>query len=408
MVHGNKDQARTDALVQGRRRRYPAEAGMSALIGPAKAGILDRRGRGGAARLAACAALGFGLFPTAVAPASAQSIASSLPAYQAVLRVPSVTGISAKSFSGVAFHPATRTLYVIDNDNANIYELDTAGALKRTLATSGFADPEGIVHQGDDYFLISEEGLANIVRLKLPRTGTGPVARSAGTALNLGPDMSNSGIEGVGYRASDRTAFAVKEIDPPRLYRITLDASGVPTASVPDQPFSIGGKTGDAADIAALEDGNFILVDQEGDRLEGYGPQGQALSTLKLGMSKPEGIAIDPASGTIYVVGEPMELAVFKSKTTAFAAQSSDNGWAVRISPGSARWAGNAFLLLSMPRRETMVVEYLGADGARSRVFSGGLGPGNAVLPLRELPPGMGVLRVSAGNRSLPITFPGF
>src|SRR4051812_21297569 len=90
-------------------------------------------------------------------PALAQSIAARLAEYQTVARVASVAGVSAKSFSGVAFHPVTRTLYVIDNDNAIVYELDTTGALRRTLATSGLTDPEGIAYQSDDYFLITEE-----------------------------------------------------------------------------------------------------------------------------------------------------------------------------------------------------------------------------------------------------------
>jgi uncharacterized protein YjiK len=227
-----------------------------------------------------------------------------------------VAGVSAKSFSGVAYHPDTKSLYVVDNDNANIYELSTTGALLRTIATSGIVDPEGIAYQGDDYFLLTEEGLANIVRLKVPRTGTGPLPKSGGTVLNIGPDMANSGIEGVAYCAAGKTAYAVKEIGPPRLYHIVLDGSGIPVSSTPDDPFDIGSKQGDAADIYALDDGNFIVVNQEQGKLEGYGPQGQALSSLPLGMSKPEGLAVDPGTGTLYVVGEPAEVSVFRKKGT--------------------------------------------------------------------------------------------
>jgi uncharacterized protein YjiK len=142
------------------------------------------------------------------------------------------------------------------------------------------------------------------------------VARSSGTALNIAPNQANSGIEGVAYRASDKTAFAVKELDPPRFYRIALDAAGNPTASFPNEPFDIESKAGDAADVLALNDGNFILVNQEQDKLEGFGPQGQPLSSLPLGMSKPEGIAVDTATGTIYVVGEPLEFRVFRKSNT--------------------------------------------------------------------------------------------
>lgn len=250
-------------------------------------------------------------------PSASQSIAASLSQYTAVRAVASVAGINAKSLSGVAFHGDTRTLYVVDNDNAVIYELDTLGTLKRSITTTGITDPEGIVHQGDDFFLLTEEGLGNVVRLKLPRAGAGPVSKSSGASLNLAPNLANSGIEGVAWRASNRTAYAVKEIDPPRIYRIACDASGVPTAATPDDPFNLSGKSGDAADLFALNDGNFLVVNQEQNRLEGYDAQGKLLGNLPLGMAKPEGIAVDTVTGTLYVVGEPLEFKAFKQPGTA-------------------------------------------------------------------------------------------
>jgi len=251
-------------------------------------------------------------------PALAQmaSLAASLGNYRSSLKVASIEGLSVKSFSGVAFHPETQCLYVVDNDNAVIYELSVTGTLLRSISTTGFLDPEGITYQSGDYFLLSEEGLANIVRISLPRTGSGPVAHASGTLLNLGPDMGNSGIEGVSYRPGDKTAFAVKEISPSRLYRITFDAEGNPNAYLPDQPFSLAALEGDAADIWALDDGNFILVNQEKNQLIGYDSTGRPLSSLALGMSKPEGIAIDTRDETLYIVGEPMELTVWKPMGT--------------------------------------------------------------------------------------------
>lgn len=306
----------------------------------------------------------------------AQSIAASLSGYAAVLRVSSVAGISAKSFSGAAFHPDTRTLYVIDNDNAVIYELSAAGVLLRSIATSGFLDPEGIAYQSGDHFLIAEEGLGNIVRVALPRTGAGPVPKSGGAVLNLARNLGNSGIEGVGYRSSDNTAFAVNESDPSRLYRIALDADGVPAASFPDDPFDIGGKDGDAADVCALNDGNFILVNQQENRLEGYGPKGQALSSLPLGMAKPEGIAIDTATGTIYVVGEPLEFSVFRKPGTRSGDGKADGSpfQCALIRGGSAEAA--AALRYVLPRETGIRIETAALDGAWSLVFAGRQPPG--------------------------------
>ncbi len=341
--------------------------------------------------------LTFCLFPF---PERAQSPAARLSDYQAVARVSAVAGVSAKSFSGVAFHPAAKTLYVIDNDNAIVYELDTAGVLRRTLATSGFTDPEGIVYQADDYFLISEEGLADIVRVKLPRTGTGPVARPGGAVLSLGPNMANSGIEGVAYRAADRTAFAVKEIDPPRMYRIALDSAGVPASASADQPFDIGKKSGDAADIAALDDGNFILVNQEQNRLEGYDAKGTALGTLALGMAKPEGIALDSASGTIYVVGEPAEFAAFRLKgASGIRGGQADEGFAVSIGPGGSAGDRVRFLRLSLSREASVRIRIGTPEGRWAEAGMGRYAPGLHEIRLDGLPAGIAFCRITVGAR---------
>jgi uncharacterized protein YjiK len=314
----------------------------------------------------------------------AQSIAASLSGYAATLRVSSVSGISAKSFSGVAFHPDTRTLYVIDNDNAVIYELSTSGVLLRSIATSGFLDPEGIAYQSNDYFLISEEGLGNIVRVKLPRAGSGPVPKSGGNTLNLAQNLANSGIEGVAYRSVDKTAFAVNENSPSRLYRITLDAAGVPNASFPNDPFDIGGKTGDAADICALNDGNFIVVNEEQNKLEGYGPKGQVLSSLPLGMAKPEGIAIDTATGTIYVVGEPLEFSVFRKPDTRAGDAMAEKGafTCSLISDGPA--GATPALRYSLPEATGIRIETATLNGTWSLAFAGWMLPGAHAFELHH------------------------
>lgn len=319
----------------------------------------------------------------------AQSPAAALSGYESSLKVTSVAGVSAKSFSGVAFHPETKTLFVVDNDNAVVYELSKTGTLLRSITTTGITDPEGISYQGDDYFLITEEGLANIVRVKLPRTGTGPVAKSGGASLNLGPNMSNSGIEGVSYRPSDKTVFAAKEISPSRLYRITVDGAGIPNASFPDEPFDVSSHKGDIADILALNDGNFVLVNDEENKLEGFGPNGQALSSLPLGMSKPEGIAMDTADGTLYVVGEPQEFSVFKRKPSGLrrdgaGAGSLGNGFSCSLRQGSTGAA--PVLRYSLPYRALVHIRFIALNGAGYEVFSG---------------------RVDAGEHSLALSLPG-
>jgi uncharacterized protein YjiK len=245
------------------------------------------------------------------------SIADSLDYYINTISISKINGVNDSNISGVASNPASGTLYVVDNNSCCIYELSTSGTLIRRIPTSGFDDVEGIAHYSGNYFFISEEQRGNVDRITIPSSGTDTIYRSNGTIFNIGSGWGNSGIEGVCYRPSDSLVFAVKEKDPARLYTVYLDSTGVPDSSVENSPFNIESKSGDAADIFALPGGDFIIVDQEDNRLVGYGPSGTILSELSISsMKQPEGIYVDTSDGTIYVAGEPRELYVFKKDPT--------------------------------------------------------------------------------------------
>jgi uncharacterized protein YjiK len=302
-------------------------------------------------------------------PAQAQSIAAVLPAYQKTLSIASVAGVTASSFSGVALHQANSALFVVDNGNANVYELTVTGTVVRTISTSGITDPEGIGYYRLNTFFIAEEGKSNILRVDIPATGTGPLDWSSVPALNLASNWGNTGVEGISYCGANNTLYAVKEINPPRLYRITLDNTGAFQTSYENDPFNIESNAGDAADIYALSDGNFIIVNQEQNRLEGYGPNGEPLSRLSLGMTKPEGIAIDTADGTIYIVGEPREFCVFK-KPISPALEPVDccKGYSVKTSPSGLPGRPIA-MTISVPRRSAVSIECILLNGRHSQLL---------------------------------------
>lgn len=246
----------------------------------------------------------------------AQSIAASLAEYQKTVGY-TINGISGTSFSGVTFYYGSATLYVVDDANTTVYEIDTAGGVIRSISLSGFQDTEGIAYQSGSYFFIIEERLANLVRVTLPQSGPGPVDWNTGVVLSIADDWGNTGLEGVTYCVSTQTVYLAKEIDPPTLYRVTLDTNGDPDAFFENDPFTPESYQGDIADLYALSDGNFILVNQEENKLIGCSGTGEILSELLLGMTKPEGITVDTSDNTIYIVGEPRELFVFKPLPTA-------------------------------------------------------------------------------------------
>jgi uncharacterized protein YjiK len=329
----------------------------------------------------------------------AQSIAASLSRYQKTLSVTSVQGITAASFSGVALQLPDRKLFAIDNDNANIYELTLTGTVVRTIGTQGITDPEGISHYRDNIFFIAEEGTSKILRVEIPATGNGPLNCSSVPSITLGSGWANTGVEGVSYCAANNTAYAVKEINPPRLFRITLDNSGGFVSLYPNDPFNIETKEGDAADIFALNDGNFIIVNEERNRLEGYGPTGTLLSTLSLGMKKPEGLAIDTTDGTLYMVGEPREFCVFtRSTENRSSEQSADPEFSFSTAPTGLIDRPIA-VRITLPRRASVSIECILLDGSHYRVFKSVMKAGSHELrPLTErLPREISLLRFSAG-----------
>lgn len=333
------------------------------------------------------------------ARANGQSIAASLSSYKKTLSVTSVAGITATSLSGLALQLPERKLFAVDNDNANIYELTVTGTVARTIATQGVTDLEGIGHFRDNTFFIAEEGNSSILRVEIPATGAGPLNWSTAPSITLGSGWANTGVEGVSYCGTNNTLYAVKEISPPRLYRITLDNSGGFLSSFANEPFNFESKEGDAADIFALNDGNFIIDNQERNRLEGYGPTGTLLSMLSLGMTKPEGIAIDTTDGTIYMVGEPREFSVFKRSTeNRSLEQSADPGFS--FSMASTGLDDRPISVgLTLPRRASIAIDCIMLNGSCIRAYESTMEAGNYELRprIRRLPPGIGLLRFSAG-----------
>ena len=334
------------------------------------------------------------------ARANAQSIAAALSSYQKTLSVTSVSGVNASSFSGVALQLPDRKLFVVDNDNANIYELTVTGTVVRTIATQGVTDLEGIGHFRDNTFLLAEEGGSRILRVDIPATGSGPLNFSSAPSITLGSGWANTGIEGVSYCSANNTVYAVKEISPPRLFRITLDSSGGFVSSFANDPFNIEDHEGDAADIFALNDGNLIIVNEVRNRLEGYGPTGTLLSTLSLEMRKPEGIAIDTADGTIYMVGEPREFCVFTRSTENHTLEYGTNpGFSFSMASTGLNHRPIA-VRVTLPRRISVTIDCVLLDGSHYRAFESVMEAGCHTLhPLiRRLPSGITLFRCSAGS----------
>lgn len=218
------------------------------------------------------------------------------------------------NFSGVAFDLNRGTLLVVDNNSCNIHEMTTSGQLLNSIKLKSFSDVEGIAFQSDSYFLVCEERNGNVIRIKLPQSRNGSIKKDDCQVLYILKDTLNSGIEDVAYMQSRKSGLAVKEKGPPVLFRIFFDNTGKPTEYQEISTFSWSGLEGDAAGIYALADGNILILNEIGKKIIGMDSTGRVLSEIKIDMNQPEGITCNEADGTIYVVGEKREMAIFRLK----------------------------------------------------------------------------------------------
>jgi uncharacterized protein YjiK len=340
------------------------------------------------------------LFSAMMSESHAKSVAASLSSYRKEVSVSPIAGISTTNLSGIALDRKGGKLYAVDNATANIYELTLAGTVVRTITTKNITDPEGICHLRDNTYIIAEEGLATLLRVEMPPSGTNSLDGATVPSFQIGPNMANTGIEGVAYCAADKTLYAVKETSPSRIYRITLkDDSGFLTSYTND-PFNIETHDGDAADVAALNDGNIIIVNQMRNRLEGYDPAGNQLSTLSLGMTQPEGIAVDSVDGTLYIAGEPKEFCVFKPTTSMESGRLSTMPIVPIRVAATGRVNTPVAITFSLASRTVVAIDAFLIDGSRVNMYRSVLGPGMHRLtpPLNPGSRGVRIYRISIGN----------
>jgi uncharacterized protein YjiK len=337
---------------------------------------------------------------------AAKSIAGLLKGYRISLSVKSISGIIASNISGVALQYPSRKLFLVDNSTASIIELTTAGTVVRTITTQGISDPEGLTHYRDNIFFLAEERISTIFRIEIPATGTGPLNLSSAPLLCVEDIEGNVGTEGVSYCSTNNTLFAVKETNPSRLYRISLDEKGTLLTSTSNAPFSLEDHEGDAADIAALNDGTFIILNQEKSRLEGYDATGKLCSSLSLDMNQPEGIAVDSADGTIYVVGEQRELCVLKPPVVVIGLTTNTTSFHQPSIIEASMVKGQLSTTINLAKQSVVTLRRFSIDGTSSLLYRGTLGGGRHSLRLsvENHAPGIHFLQLTTGTTRQVLT----
>lgn len=127
--------------------------------------------------------------------------------------------------SALAVHADTGHLWTITDDKIRLVEFTGRGQFIRAVKLAGFEDTEGLCHVDGDRFLVAEEKQLRITLIEVP-PGTEKI-KADGPSIELDiKAKKNKGLEGISYDAATDTLFAVREGNPPGVFRIRPFLSG--------------------------------------------------------------------------------------------------------------------------------------------------------------------------------------
>ncbi|MBB1518842.1 SdiA-regulated domain-containing protein [Aquipseudomonas guryensis] len=250
-----------------------------------------------------------------------------LPDYVATLQAQPIAGLD-DDVSALTYDPDRHSLFTVTNQKPRIVELSLDGKILRQVPLVGFGDPEAIEYISPGLYVITDERLQRLVKVRLTEATLFIDAADA-QQLSLGIGLNgNKGFEGLAYDSRGQRLFVAKERDPVSIYEI----HGFPHTN-PDKPFAVhvvDDPKRDARlfvrDLSSLqydERTNHLLALSDESRLVlELNADGKPISGLSLlggqqgldkGVPQAEGLAMDN-EGTLYLVSEPNLFYVFKKK----------------------------------------------------------------------------------------------
>ncbi len=217
--------------------------------------------------------------------------------------------------SGMTFNPDTGTLFIIQNAPTTLQEVSVDGKLLRSVDVENADDLEGIAYLGKGRFLVAEESSGRLCFFTL-----GPNDKSVefdSTIQAAPPTPDNTGLEGVCVDPESGVLYSVEEKRPIALHVVNMKTG---KSDIPWDLSAIG-----VSDVSGIcvdpRTEHLLVLSQESLRIVECAKDGRIIATLSLdkkrnglkkSAGKPEGIAFDPATGRVYVCGEPDMLYVFE------------------------------------------------------------------------------------------------
>jgi len=180
-------------------------------------------------------------------------------------------------------------LYAVSDRHSKIYRIDDDGDVENELDVEG-SDPEALAIDEDGHFYLADESKAKV----WPINSDGERKES----IEVDTSDSNSGIEGLAFD-DDGHLLVANEKDPARI--IELDAD--------DGDETDRAKLDFADDISAIafnyDDGHLYALGDEEHRLWRLDSDFDKITSWRLPIDKPEGLAFD--GDRVYVISDSEE-----------------------------------------------------------------------------------------------------
>ena len=220
--------------------------------------------------------------------------------------------------SGVTINKNSNSIYMIENDEGKIWQLDTNINHIQTILGGQFGDEEDIVYlNNDDFAIVTEEGDLYIGNLDV---GDNDIEPDNFQKITFSENDGNNGAEGVAYDSLNQIFYIVKEKEPMAFYVFQRPNHGNDTTLSVEIPFDaeivFSGIMNDLSSIVFdYRTNRVLIVSDESHKIVDVDPSnGLVLGEMNLsGMEQPEGICFLNYNYDLLVVGEPNYYTIYSN-----------------------------------------------------------------------------------------------
>lgn len=248
-----------------------------------------------------------------------------LGSYRALVQARPIEGV--QNVSALTYDPTRKTLFTVTNKQSEVLELSLDGRILRRIPMTGFGDPEAIEYISPGIYVITDENLQRLIKVRIADDTTFLDADDAEQmSLGIGIGSSrNLGFEGLAYDSVGRRLFVAKERDPMLIYEVQgfpYEQDSSPEVHVVQNVKRDNGLF--VRDLSSLQyderSGHLLALSDESRQILELNTEGRPVANVSLskgsmGLEKnvpqAEGIAMGD-DGTLYLVSEPNLFYVFK------------------------------------------------------------------------------------------------